>query len=230
MSKPQREETFGRVFATLGRYAPVSYAILDDLELSPLAVRAAAVLARGIVYHKGNKDGHVDTTYAELGRKIGKSRRTAWDAVQELVKHGHVITVSLNRGGVRVAFLTRHQEFDLDGYWDSAGDGFFDRDRSLDEQLAELAEATATEPNARKLQQDLDGWLRVHPKLTAQDYSDALAAHITRFRAQDAKREQEFTERTGKEYEVSTATWDRNRRKWLQLPIQPVRKAAPERT
>jgi hypothetical protein len=90
------------------RYAPVPLAIVDDRNLSGVAVKVAAIIARSVNLGVWNTDLYAKLTYAELAEKAGVSRATAARALDELKGAGHICIESLTRGGCRITFQQSH--------------------------------------------------------------------------------------------------------------------------
>ena len=86
------------------RYAPVPPTIVDDRNLSAVAVRVAAIVARSVNLGAWNTDLHADLTHAELAEKAGIGRTTATRVLAELKFAGHISIESLGRGGCRITF------------------------------------------------------------------------------------------------------------------------------
>jgi DNA-binding transcriptional ArsR family regulator len=86
------------------RYAPVPLAIVDDRNLSAVAVRIAAIVARSINLGKWNTDLHVDIDAGKLGEVASLSRSTTMRAIAELKEAGYIKTESQGRGGIRFSF------------------------------------------------------------------------------------------------------------------------------
>ncbi len=217
MSK--KSEDAGRVYNTLGRYAALPLTILDDPDLSPLAKVAAAHISRGIVWHKNNSDGHMDTTYPELAAKLGVHLTTARRAVQEMIDKGTLSAVARNRGGMRFAFQTKSLNVDWLLYKD-----WFDGsevNETADQALARYESTRASEPHAmmERLRADVADWKLKHPKLTAQDYVNAQTVVVKRWQDKQRGYAETFFKRTGKEYEQNDAAYARAiRRLFKQLP------------
>jgi hypothetical protein len=91
------------------RYAPVPLAIVDDRNMSGVAVKVAAIIARSINLGKWNQDLYAKLTYAELADKAGVSRATAARALDHLKSAGYIRVESLTRGGCRITFQQAHQ-------------------------------------------------------------------------------------------------------------------------
>jgi len=201
--------------------------IFDDPRLSDRAKILAGQLARSIVYVKSNKDGHVDTSYPALAKKLGTSQDSILRAMNELRQRTHIETQSLNRGGLRVVFLTRHQEFDIDEYAALAESAFVgpdgeSPDEHLEDYLAWKLEGNAPVPHLERFAKDAADWKAAHPRLTLVDFGLAWQAALKRWNDQQEKREADFQRQTGKELTMSDKTYDRARRRLFQRLPHPV--------